>query len=255
MTRMLVLVVAVGMLSGAAAGCGGGASPGGGTNAAANGEASKPAQQVLADALKAAKAASSVHISGYWNSNPDHHNVFDVTAEKGKGSMGTITHDGFTVDAVVIGSPSQQGLEFCPCTWKAYIRASSAFWADQSRAQGMPHHTSSLGGKWVEFSSSDFMAAVDLGPIVDLTDLQWILGLTTDAMGVLTKEAKTYKGQSVVAVYPQLKMRSLYVAATGRPYPVAAVVNGVASVSFDGWDKSVSVTAPSGAIEISKLGG
>jgi hypothetical protein len=47
------------------------------------------------------------------------------------------------------------------------------------------------------------------------------------------------------------------VAATGPPYPVAIEIKGSmpALVSFDSWGKSVSLTAPAGAIKISTLGG
>src|SRR5438128_2410575 len=112
---MRFLAAAVVVVALASAGCGGGSSP-----AASNGEASKPAKQVLADAVKAANAASSVHMSGYVNQD-----VLDVTVEKGKRAMGTITSDGRKADVVVIGNWNVGPCPQC----KAYLHASSEFWA------------------------------------------------------------------------------------------------------------------------------
>ncbi len=50
----------------------------------------------------------------------------------------------------------------------------------------------------------------------------------------------------------------LYVAATGKPYPVAIVGDKKGqsgAVTFDDWNKSVSLSAPSDALDISQFGG
>ena len=50
----------------------------------------------------------------------------------------------------------------------------------------------------------------------------------------------------------------LYVAATGKPYPVAIVGSKKGqsgAVTFDDWNKSVSLSAPSDALDISQFGG
>ena len=49
----------------------------------------------------------------------------------------------------------------------------------------------------------------------------------------------------------------LYVAATGKPYPVAIVggKNQSGTIAFDDWNKSVSLSAPSDAIDIGQFGG
>ena len=240
-----LLVAALGV-----AGCGGGSSPGGSTNAAPNGEAAKPAQQVLADAVKAAKNATAVHMSGYLvGLRP---NPMDVTFERGKGAIGTLTAEGrFKVDIVVIGDPTGTRPN-----GKLYMRGSSGFWAYNGPAAGITD-PSRLNGKWLEVSPSDYAAFAVLGGWADNANVDAILGQLTTHMGALTKEVTTYKGQSVVAIYGTSKIRKVYVAATGTPYPVLAAVKGPtpASVSFDNWGKSVSLSAPSGAIDVSTLGG
>ena len=67
-----------------------------------------------------------------------------------------------------------------------------------------------------------------------------------------------YKGNRVVAVRDTSDNSKLYVAATGKPYPIAIVgrENGQPeTIAFDDWNKDVSLAAPSGAVDISKFGG
>ncbi len=50
----------------------------------------------------------------------------------------------------------------------------------------------------------------------------------------------------------------LYVAATGKPYPVALVggkKGQTGSIRFSDWNRHVSLSAPSGALDISQFGG
>ncbi len=68
----------------------------------------------------------------------------------------------------------------------------------------------------------------------------------------------TYEGQKVVAIRDTSDDSKLYVAATGKPYPVALVggqEERAGTVTFDGWNKPVSLSAPSDALDISQFGG
>jgi hypothetical protein len=62
----------------------------------------------------------------------------------------------------------------------------------------------------------------------------------------------------VVAIRDTSDNSKLYVAATGKPYPVA-IVGGKkgqsGAITFDDWNKSVSLSAPSNAVDIGKFGG
>ena len=97
----------------AVAGCGGGSSPSG---SGGNGEASKSAQQVLTDAVAAAKGASSFRMSGQVATGGQQIGL-DLTVVKGKGAMGSMTLKGQKVDLVVIGSDG-------------YMKADAAFCSD-----------------------------------------------------------------------------------------------------------------------------
>jgi len=81
-------------------------------------------------------------------------------------------------------------------------------------------------------------------------------------LGTLCKTANdgptTYKGAKVVAIRDTSDGSKLYVAATGRPYPVAIVAGRKGksgAVTFGDWNKSVSLSAPSDAIGIDQFGG
>ena len=251
---MRASLVAVLLAAGfAAAGCGGGSSPGGGPEAAANGEASKPAQQVLVDAVRTAKAAPGVHMSGHQDHGFGREVSFDATFVKGKGGMATVVDGGLKVSVVVIGDPVG-GTD--PAGGKVYLRGSSAWWAYYGSYSGIKN-PSSLGGKWVEISVTDFRAMAALEGWAEYAYLSFMLDQLTTHMGALTKKSLTYKGQSVVALYGPSKTRWVFVAATGKPYPVfvGRKDGSPASISFDSWGKSVPLSAPSGAIEVSKLGG
>jgi hypothetical protein len=222
----------------ATAGCGGGSSSGG----SSNGEASKSGQHVLADAVKAADAANSMHMSGHVNEGSGQQVGVDLTIVKGKGAMGSLTIHGQTVDLVVVGS-------------QGYLKAGAAFWkyfAGPALPPGTIAHV--LQGKWLNFPTSD----ADFALLTGLANSTIFDRMSASAgSGVVTnKGATTYNGHSVVDIFGGDQNGSLYVAATGTPYPVAIARTGTAAgsaITFDNWNKSVTLTAPSGATDFSNL--
>ena len=215
-----------------AAGCGG-SSSGGGTN----GEASKSGQQVLKDAVKAAESASSVHLSGQVSAVGQQIGL-DMTLVKGKGATGSLTLGGQKVDLVVIGTAG-------------YMKAGGAFWSQFGGSNGSAV-ARLVQNQWVKVPTTD----AQFGEITSLTDSKSFFDSLGSISGTATnKGATTYKGQNVVEIDNQGK---LYVANTGTPYPVAAVATGVGAggtITFDNWNKSVTLTAPAGALDFSNLAG
>jgi len=227
---LVATLIAAGLL---AAGCGGGGSSSSGTN----GEASKSGQQVLSDAVKAAEAASSVHVSGQIDAAGQQIGL-DITLVKGKGATGSMTLGGQKVDLVVIGSD-------------VYIKAGTAFWTQFGGTNGSTV-APMLQGKWVKVPASNTTFA-ELSSLTDSTT--FFHGLGSVSGTVKNDGATTYKGQKVVAIESQGK---LYVANTGTPYPVAAVASGTATagtLAFGGWNKAVTLSAPSGALDFSHVSG
>ncbi len=129
-----------------------------------------------------------------------------------------------------------------------YLKGNKAFYT-QLGAAGVevPNDT------WVKASASDPQLAAlasftepqrqmerlfTLGPIVK--------GTTTTVMG-----QKAFTLRQATKSSPGI----LYVAATGKPYPLQLVKHGKdsAEITFSGWNQPVSVTAPSKTIELSQL--
>lgn len=227
MTRALaVLVVSGAML----AGCGG-------SGAKSNGEASKPPLQVVKDAVAAASTATGVHVSGTIVTGKEHLTI-DFRIVQGTGGVGTITTQGLSFQFVRIGD-------------KAYIKGSDAFYKQFAGAAA----ATLLHGKWLESDATKGAFA----SLTGLTDITKLIHQGLAMHGTLRNAgATTYGGRKAVAIDDTTKHGTLYVAATGSPYPVAIVNTGPSepgTVSFDGWNTTVAITAPKGAIDLSKLGG
>jgi len=223
----LVLVLSAALV----AGCGGH-----GKSAKPNGEASKPAERVLADTKAAATSASSTHVSGKIVSGGTPITL-DLSMARGKGAKGSMSTSGLGFDLVRIGDT-------------AYIRGSDDFYKHFAGAQ----IAQLLHGKWLKAS----IVEGRFRSLAPLTSIDLLFAGISSHHGKLVNEGKsTYKGQQVVTIRDTSDDSKLYVAATGKPYPVA-IAGGAkdqsGSITFDDWNESVSLTAPKGAIDISQLG-
>jgi hypothetical protein len=226
--RSLALVLAVAVL----AGCGSSKK-----EAKPNGETAKSATQVLVDAKAAATSASSVHVSGSIVSNGTPITL-DLSMAKGKGATGSMSTNGLRFDLVRIGDT-------------AYIRGSDAFY----KHFASPAAAQLLHGKWLKAPATHGQ----LRPLAPLTNIGVLFARVGSSHGKLTNEGKTtYHGQEVVEIRDTSDNSKLYVAATGKPYPIAIVggkKNQSGAITFDRWNESLTLTAPKGALDISKLGG
>ena len=221
-----VLCAAVALL---VAGCGGGSS--------SNGEAKKAPEQVLKDAKAAALAATAVHVVGHIVSGGSPLGI-DMTLNRGKGGKGTLTESGVSFQLIRIGD-------------KAFVKGSDAFYEKFAGSAA-----ALLKGKWLEGSATKG----EFGTLGQLTDLGKLLDQVSSPKnhGKLANDGETtYKGQKVDVLRDTSDGSKLYVAATGKPYPVA-IVGGKSgqkgTVTFGGWNETVQLVAPSGAIDLAKLG-
>ncbi len=223
----LALVLTAALL----AGCGSS-----GTTAKANDEASKPPGRVLADAKAAATSASSAHVSGSIKSNGTP-TTLDLTTARNKGAKGSMSTNGLKFDLVRIGDT-------------VYIRGSDEFYKHFAGAAV----AQLLHGKWLKAPATRGR----LKSIAPLTSIGALFAGISSQHGKLANDGKTsYKGQDVVAIRDTSDGSKLYVAATGKPYPVA-IVGGKSqsgTITFGDWNKSVSLSAPSDAIDIGQFGG
>jgi hypothetical protein len=218
---LLVVVLALCVL----AGCGG---------SSGNGIASKSATQILSESKAAADSASSVHVSGSIKSGAVPVTI-DLDLAAGKGARGEISENGASFKLILVGGT-------------AYISGSPAFY----RSLGGSAAAQLLDGKWLRASATSGEFA-SFGSLANMTQL---INTTLAAHGVLVKGAtSTVNGQRAIAVTDTAKSGTLYVATTGKPYPVAIAKGGSESgtILFGNWNRPVTIVAPSNSVDLSGL--
>jgi hypothetical protein len=208
----------------------------GGSKSSSNGVASKSADDIVASAKAAADGATSVHASGTGSDNGVPL-VIDLHIVAGKGGKGSLSEHGLSFELIRIGPT-------------AYIKGSSAFYKKFAGAAA----AQLLQGKWLKASST----TGQLASLTPLTDLGKFFDTALANHGKLAKGGEsTVHGVKVVAVKDTTKGGTLYVATTGKPYPIEVTKTGPSGgmLTFDQWDQSVTLTAPPNAVDISKLKG
>jgi hypothetical protein len=210
------------------AACGG--SSGGGSG---NGVESKSPNQIVSEVSNAVSTLNSVHVAGSVN-NGGSRTTIDLNLVNGKGGAGSMAQDGLGFKIVTVGQ-------------EVYINGDSNFWSHFGGAGA----AKLLSGKWLKAPATGQFAT-----IATLTDVRRLFNQLLSTHGTLSKgKTTTVRGQKVVAVNDTSKGGTLYVATTGKPYPIEIVKNGASGgrVDFDRFNQPVSLTAPAGAIDISQL--
>jgi hypothetical protein len=225
--RLLVLALSLAIVSAAIEGCGGGSSSG-------NGIADKSPTQILAATKKVSDVAKSVHVSGSLVSGGTPISI-DVDLIAGKGGRGKLSQNGLAFELIEVANT-------------VYIKGSSSFY----KHIGGSAAAQLLQGKWLKApaSSSGFAS------IGQLTNLRQLVDQTLTDHGTLSKSGTTtVQGQKVVGVSDKSKGGTLYIAATGKPYPVqiSRSGSGTGTITFDRWNEPVTLSAPANAIDIAQL--
>ena len=218
-TAVLLLPLAAGL-----AACGG---------ASDNGVAAKSPDAIVAAATNAVSGVKSVHVSGSVTSGGTALSL-DLNLVAGRGGVGQMSEGGLSLRIVDVNQV-------------IYINASDAFWRHFVGTAG----AQLLHGKWLKASATGQFAT-----FASLTDLQALFTKLLGSHGALSKGGKsTVAGQSVVAVNDTTNGGTLYVATTGKPYPVEIAKTGGSGdhLVFDRYNESVSLTAPANAIDVSQL--
>jgi hypothetical protein len=221
---LLVVPLAAAIL----AGCGGSGSSSG------NGLESKSPEAVVTAAKQAADRAATVHISGsiIAEGKPISLNMELVA---GKGAKGHIALGGLGVDVVEVENAF-------------YLNGSSAFYkhiAGDAAAQ-------LLQGKWLKAPTT----TGEFASLAQLTNLSKLIDSTLASHGTLKGGGTTsVAGEKAVVVTDTSKGGTLYVAATGTPYPLEIAKTGAGSgqIRFYDWNRPVSLQAPPNPININQL--
>jgi hypothetical protein len=215
------------LATGALAACGSSGSSG-------NGVASKSPSAILSSATDAIQGAKSVHVSGALESG----NLsikLDLDILSGQGARGSMSENGLSFQLIASGK-------------YVYINGSPSFWT----RFGGTAAAQLLQGKWLKApaNSSNFSS------LSSLTDLHQLAQALLTGHGTLSKgSTSTVDGQRVIAITDTSKSSRLYVATTGKPYPIQIAKTGSSAqhVDFDHYNASVSLTPPANSIDISKL--
>jgi hypothetical protein len=209
----------------AVAGCGGGTK--------SNGEATKTAAEVVADAQKAAVDATIVHVVGQGTDNGSPLKI-DLWVGNGKGK-GHLEESGLGFDIVRVGDV-------------VYIKGGSAFLEKFAGAGA----AALLHDKWLKGPAT----SGQLASLASLTDKkQFFKGVLGQHGKVENKGETDYHGAKAVEIRDTTQGGSLFVAATGAPYPVALEGGKQqGNITFTDWDGSESIEAPKGAVDLSSLG-
>jgi hypothetical protein len=209
------------------AGCGGSSS--------GNGVASKQPAEIIAAARTAADRASAVHVSGstVTTGTPI---TLDLSLVAGKGGRGRIAESGLSFELIELEGT-------------IYIKGSSAFYKHFAGAGA----AQLLQGKWLKAPATNASFA-GLSSLIELHKLLDV-ALASSDKALVSTGTRTVKGQAVVGVKDTTQGETIYVATTGRPYPVAATKSGAGggTIAFAEWDRPVTLTAPANAVDIEQL--
>ena len=112
-----------------------------------------------------------------------------------------------------------------------------------------PAAAAPLAGRWLKAPAGHG----PLAPLASLTDLRTLLGATLSSHHALrTAGVHTVAGHPAVALQDTASGATLYVSATGTPYPLALVKPGHdgGRLTFDRWNQAVSLEAPANPLNI-----
>ena len=202
-----------------------------GSHPSSNGEAQKRPNAIVADALSAGGAATSVRViasaAGGGSSI-----AFNLELLRGTGGEGSVREDGLSFEAVRIDAT-------------AYVEGSDAFW---NHFAGTAAATL-FRGRWVQGSATTGWFA-SLSRDLEMRSL--IVGALATRGPLTLGTMSTIAGQPAIAVNDRTDGETLYVAATGTPYPVEIKAKG-SLIRFESWDAPIRLTSPSASVEFSTL--
>jgi hypothetical protein len=214
--RAAAAIAAGAALTGCLWGCGGSAPTAGGLQ-------SRTPAQIVRAAEVAVKGAVSAHVAGSIVSAGKPISL-DMELVAGKGGKGEFALDGLRVDLIEVGS-------------EAYVRGDEAFDAEVLGSAIARR----MRGKWLKVPAD----GGPFGALFALGDLDRFVGEALASHGSLAAAAGAeIDGRQTVAVRDRSGAGTLYVEATGTPYPLEIAERG-GRLTFDRWNGPVTLTPPS----------
>jgi hypothetical protein len=225
------LAMAIAALVSACGGSSGGSNTSG---SGSNGIASKSAHQILAETKAATQGLKSVHIYGTVNEGSKNVGL-NLQLTGNAAGKGTMSLDGLKLNLVNVNGTF-------------YMSADSAFWTHFTQS---PAAAKILANKWIKAPATGTFAAFE--KFLNIHTLFNKAVSTTHKLTVIKEHS--LNGQQVVGLHDASKNATLYVAATGKPYPVEATNKGTntGTLYFNKFNQPVSISAPKGAVSLSQL--
>ncbi len=213
--------------------------------------ASKPAAEILAASRTAARKASAVHVKSQYYTTA-------IIRSNAKGKPKTklvptstielqLTHEGARARVELLGRSS----EVIRIGNTLYAKASPAFYRHLAQRTGTPVPP----GTWLTVPANgtqlpEFAALTQPGG--ELTLL-----LRNPTISLTKGHTTTINGQKAIELKTKGKLYTgtIYIAATGTPYPIEVVKHGreTGQTTFTGWNQPVPLTPPTNATELGKL--
>jgi len=196
-----------------------------------NGIASETPAHALARVEAAAAEAATVHVAGSV-AGPVRPLAIDMELVRGEGGSGTLA----------VGD-LQAALEQVD-GW-IYVKPNPRLLL----ALVGPRAAASLAGRWLKAPAGHG----PLAPLASLTELRSVLlGTLSSHQGLRTVGVRSVAGKQAVALRDVSSGATLYVAATGTPYPLVLVEpgRGGGRLTFDRWNQAVVLEAPANPLNI-----
>lgn len=207
---------------------------------AGNGVAALSADEILAKAQAAFKAAKSVHVKGDFSESagtgatpsPSTSAAAGLKASidatvAGKDYTGTFTTSGFTVQISRIGND-------------VYLKAPDAMWTSLVPA-GLQSTVALLKGKWVKFDASSPLLA-------GFSDFNDPSSLLSNDNGFTKGEVGSVDGKPAIALVDKKNSSKLWVSTEGEPVPLKREDPGSPNaLLFTDYNKAVTLTPPPAA--------
>jgi hypothetical protein len=200
--------------------------------AATNGVTAQSPTAILAAATSAIDGVSEVHVAGSGVSGRTSISL-DLHLVASEGGEGTVALDGSSFQFVVIGN-------------EGYFKASPGFWKRYTNAT----IAQLVKNRWFKVPTTGAFAS-----FTEFSNIHKLFSGLLGSHGTLAKgQLTTLRAQRVIPLIDKTQGGTLYVAATGKPYPVEIANPGQHGVIvIDKIDQPVRLTAPSDALNLSQL--
>jgi hypothetical protein len=201
-----------------------------------NGVEALSADAVVAAAAAAGESARSAHIHGGGTSGGQRLSL-NMRVGMNRGA-GRISANGLTFEVIRVGT-------------SAYFKGDSKFWLKAGGPKFAPF-AQLFAGKWMKSSATKGA----LAPLAGLTNVGSLVRQILGRHGTLVNDGPTtFAGHAVVAIRDTTEGGTLYVATTGRPYPLGIQKAGSSggTIYLDHWNAALSISSPAHSIDVSSF--